>query len=177
MDELQQTTQLQFLKFHLTGQNYAFDVLKVHEVLSLVQITPLPNAMDFLSGVMNLRGSVIPVVDLRKKFGMPKAETTADSSIIIVDLVHDGEPTMIGALVDAVKGVLRCENKDLEPPPRFGMQLNTHIVQSISKKDGEFVVILDTDNVFSDKELWLIREQATGETPESGPDNKEGPVA
>jgi len=160
MDDLQANTQLQFLKFHLVGQNYAFDVLKVHEVLSLVKITPLPSSLDFLSGVINLRGSVIPVVDLRKKFGLPQAENTVDSSIIIVDLMHEGEATMIGALVDAVKGVLRCERKDLEPPPRFGMKLNTHIVEAIAKKDGDFVVILDTDKVFSDQELWLIQEQA-----------------
>lgn len=163
MDDLQNTTQSQYLKFRLAGQNYAFDVLKVHEVLSLVKITPLPSSMDFLSGVINLRGSVVPVVDLRKKFGMPPVESTVDSSIIIVDLVHEDEATMIGALVDAVKGVLRCEEKDLEPPPRFGMKLNTHIVHAIAKKDGDFVVILDTDKVFSDEELWLIGEQASSE--------------
>jgi len=160
MDEAQASTQLQFLRFHLAGQNYGFDVLKVHEVLSLVKITPLPSSMDFLSGVINLRGSVIPVVDLRRKFGLPQAESTADSSIIIVDLMHEGEATMIGALVDAVKGVLRCEKKDLEPPPRFGMKLNAHIVDAIAKKDGDFVVILDTEKVFSDQELWLIQEEA-----------------
>ena len=171
MDDLHATGQMQFLKFHLAGQSYAFDVLKVHEVLSLVKITPLPSAMDFLSGVINLRGSVIPVVDLRRKFGMPTAESTVDSSIIIVDLIHEGEETMIGAMVDAVKGVLRCEPKDLEPPPRFGMRLNTHIVQAIAKKDGDFVVILDTDKVFSEKELWLIGEKVADEASEISPPN------
>jgi purine-binding chemotaxis protein CheW len=169
MEDPQATTQLQFLRFLLAGQNYAFDVLKVHEVLSLVRITPLPSSMDFLSGVINLRGSVIPVVDLRKKFGLPPTENTVDSSIIIVDLMHEGEATMIGALVDAVKGVLRCETKDLEPPPRFGMKLNTHIVHAIAKKDGDFVVILDTDKVFSDQELWLIAEAEGAEAGKGGP--------
>jgi purine-binding chemotaxis protein CheW len=175
MDDLQTSMQLQFLRFNLAGQNYAFDVLKVHEVLSLVKITPLPSSMDFLSGVINLRGSVIPVVDLRKKFGLSEAESTVDSSIIIVDLIHEGEATMIGALVDAVKGVLRCENKDLEPPPRFGIKLNTHIVQAIAKKDGDFVVILDTDKVFSEQELWLIHEQA--DATAAGTPAKNGPVS
>jgi purine-binding chemotaxis protein CheW len=168
MDDLAATTQSQYLKFHLAGQNYAFDVLKVHEVLSLVKITPLPSSMDFLSGVINLRGSVIPVVDLRKKFGMPKTEHTVDTSILIVDLIHEGEATMIGALVDAVKGVLRCEKKDLEPPPRFGMKLNTHIVTAIAKKDGDFVVIIDAEKVFSDEELWLIDEKAAEVPMEEG---------
>jgi purine-binding chemotaxis protein CheW len=169
MDDLRTSEQSQFLRFHLAGKSYAFDVLKVHEVLSLVKITPLPSAMDFLSGVINLRGSVIPVVDLHKKFGMPPVENTVDTSIIIVDLVHEGEATLIGALVDAVKGVMRCEKSDLEPPPRFGMQLNANIVQSIAKKDGDFVVILDTERVFSDKELWLVRDQAAEEAMKEGP--------
>ena len=160
MDELQAGTQSQYLKFHLAGQNYAFDVLKVHEVLFLVKITPLPNSLEFLSGVINLRGSVVPVVDLRRKFGMAEAVSTVDSSIIIVDLDRDGETTMIGALVDSVKGVLRCEPRDLEPPPRFGMQLNVNLVRAIAKKDDEFVVILDTERMFSDKELWLIKEES-----------------
>jgi len=159
MEDLQAQSQSQFLKFLLAGQNFAFDVLKVHEVLFLVKITPLPNALGFLSGVINLRGSVVPVVDLRRKFGMPEAQSTVDSSIIIVDLVHEGEATMIGALVDSVKGVFRCEKKDLEPPPRFGMQLNANLVEAIAKKDGDFVVILDAEKVFSDKELWLVREE------------------
>jgi purine-binding chemotaxis protein CheW len=163
MDDLQTSEQTQYLRFHLAGKNYAFDVLKVHEVLSLVKITPLPSAMDFLSGVINLRGSVIPVVDLHKKFGMPPAQETVDTSIIIVDLLHEGEATVIGALVDAVKGVMRCEKKDLEPAPRFGMQLNANVVSAIAKKDGDFVVILDTERIFSDKELWLIRDQAEEE--------------
>jgi purine-binding chemotaxis protein CheW len=160
MDDLQTTEQSQYLRFHLAGKSYAFDVLKVREVLSLVKITPLPSSMDFLSGVINLRGSVIPVVDLHKKFGMPPIDDTVETSIIIVDLIHEGEATLIGALVDAVKGVMRCDKKDLEPAPRFGMQLNANVVQAIAKKDGDFVVILDTEKIFSDKELWLIGEQA-----------------
>ncbi len=159
MNELRATEQSQYLRFHLAGRSYAFDVLKVHEVMSLVQITPLPSSMDFLAGVINLRGSVIPVVDLHRKFGMSAVDNTVDTSIIIVDLVHEGEATLIGALVDAVKGVMRCEKKDLEAPPRFGMQLNSNIVHAIAKKDGEFVVILDTERVFSDKELWLVRDE------------------
>jgi purine-binding chemotaxis protein CheW len=164
MEDLQTTSQMQLLRFHLVGQNYAFDVLKVHEVLTVQKITPLPSSMDFLTGVINLRGSVIPVVDLRKKFNMPPAENTVDTSTIIVEVMHEGELTVIGALVDAVKGVFRCDKKDLEPPPRFGMQLNANLVQAIAKKDDDFIVILDTDKVFSDKELWLVGDAAMEES-------------
>jgi purine-binding chemotaxis protein CheW len=162
MEEIQATAQSQLLRFVLAGQNYAFDVLKAHEVLSMVKITPLPSSMDFLTGVINLRGSVIPVVDLRKKFGLPAVADTADTSIIIVEVQHEGEQTLIGALVDSVRGVFRCEAKDLEPAPRFGMKLNANLVRAIAKKDGDFTVVLDTDKVFSDKELWLVREEAPG---------------
>jgi len=159
MENLQTSAQLQFLRFQLAGEHYAFDVLKAREVLEVVKITPLPSAMDFLSGVINLRGSVIPVVDLRKKFGLPPTENTVDTAIIIVEVINAEETIVIGALVDAVKGVMRCEAKDLEPAPRFGMQLNTILVQSIAKVDGAFVVILDTNQVFSEKELWLIKDE------------------
>jgi purine-binding chemotaxis protein CheW len=159
MEDLQTDSQSQLLRFILAGQHYAFNVLKAHEVLSVVKITPLPSSMDFLSGVINLRGSVIPVVDLRKKFHLPMVENTVDTSIIIVEIDHEGEITLIGALVDAVKGVFRCDNKDLEPAPRFGMQLNANLVRAIAKKDGDFIVVLDTDRVFSDKELWLVKDQ------------------
>jgi len=162
--ENQQTTRSQILQFHLAGESYAFDVLKAREILSMVKITPLPSAMDFLSGVINLRGSVIPVVDLRKKFGFEASSNTVDTSIIIVEVVIDAETTIIGAIVDSVKGVLLCEQKDLEPPPRFGMKLNTNLIQAIVKKDGAFIILLDVNQVFSEKELWLIQDQVSGET-------------
>jgi len=163
MENLQNSVQLQFLRFQLAGEQYAFDVLKTREVLEVVKITPLPSTLDFMSGVINLRGSVIPVVDLRKKFNLPSTENTVDTSIIIVEILNETETTVIGALVDAVMGVMRCEEKDLEAPPRFGMQLNTNLVQSIAKRETGFVIILDTDKVFSEKELWLIKEQINEE--------------
>lgn len=159
METLHTTAQSQILRFQLAGENYAFDVLKTREVLTIVKITPLPNTLDFLTGVINLRGSVIPVVDLRKKFGMVATDDTVDTSIIIVEIANGGQNTVIGAVVDAVKGVMRCEDKDLEPPPRFGMKLNTGLVQAIAKRDGDFIVILDTDKVFSEDELWQIQGQ------------------
>jgi len=156
-----QTARSQILQFQLAGESYAFDVLKAREVLTIVKITPLPSAMDFLSGVINLRGSVIPVVDLRKKFGLGASADTVDTSIIIVEVVIEGETTVIGAVVDSVKGVLLCEQKDMESPPRFGMKLSTNLIQAIVKTDGAFIILLDVNKVFSEKELWLIQDQAS----------------
>jgi purine-binding chemotaxis protein CheW len=154
----------QFLRFELDDQFYALDVLKTREVLSSVKITPLPSALDFLSGVINLRGSVIPVVDLRKKFGMAAVAPTPDTSIVIVEILSRGEKTVVGALVDAVKDVILCEATDLEEPPRFGMRLNANLIQSISKKNDEFVIILDSDKLFSEEELWLVQTNQPSET-------------
>jgi len=158
MENLHTLAQSQVLRFQLDGENYAFDVLKTREVLSVIKITPLPSALDFLAGVINLRGNVIPVVDLRKKFGLPPTPNTVDTSIIIVEIQAAGELSVIGAIVDSVRGVMRCEAKDLEPPPRFGMQLNTSLIQAIAKPEGEFVVILDSDKVFSETELWQLKD-------------------
>jgi len=158
MENLHTLAQSQVLRFQLDGENYAFDVLKTREVLSVIKITPLPSALDFLAGVINLRGNVIPVVDLRKKFGLPPTPNTVDTSIIIVEIQTSGELSVIGAIVDSVRGVMRCEARDLEPPPRFGMQLNTSLIQAIAKPEGEFVVILDSDKVFSETELWQLKD-------------------
>lgn len=152
----------QILRFELAGENYAFDVLKTREVLTVVKITPLPSALTFLSGVINLRGTVIPVVDLRKKFHLPVGDDTVDTSIIIVEISLAGETSVIGAVVDAVRGVAHCEPGDLEAPPKFGMQLNSQLIRAIAKKDGAFIVILDTDRVFSEDELEMIQSQAQG---------------
>ena len=160
METLVAAERSQILQFQLAGENYAFDVLKAREILSMVKITPLPSTLDFLSGVINLRGSVVPVVDLRKKFEIVVSANTVDTSIIIVEVVIEDQTTIIGAVVDSVKGVLLCEQKDLEPPPRFGMKMNTNLIQSIAKKDGAFIILLDVDKVFSEKELWHIQDQA-----------------
>jgi purine-binding chemotaxis protein CheW len=156
-------TSRQILRFELAGENYAIDVLNAREVLTIVRITPLPTALPFLSGVINLRGSVIPVVDLRKKFQLPVPPDTAETSIVIVDVESRGENVVIGAIVDTVKGVTHCEASDMEPPPRFGMQLNHNLVKAIAKKDGEFIVILDAARVFSEDELGLIQTHSSGE--------------
>lgn len=154
------STHFQFLRFELNNQYYALDVLKVREVLSAVKITPLPSSLDFLAGVINLRGSVIPVVDLRTKFQLGSAAHTADTSIIIVEIETQDEKTVVGALVDAVKDVYVCEQDSLEPPPRFGMKLNTKLVKAISKRGTDFVIVLDADQLFSESELWMVHEQS-----------------
>lgn len=159
METTKATVPTQILQFQLGGENFAFDVLKTREVLTIVKVTPLPSGMDFLSGVINLRGSIIPVVDLRKKFGIATVEDTIDTSIIIVEIQSSGETTVVGAIVDAVKGVLICDPGELEPPPKYGMRFKSTLVQAIAKRADQFIVILDTNQVFSESELDQILEQ------------------
>ena len=160
MEQSQHIVQAQILRFELAGEHYAFDVLKTKEVLAIVKVTPLPNALSYLSGVVNLRGSIIPVVDLRKKFGLPPIPDTIDTSIIIIEIQNPNETVVIGTIVDAVKGVASFDEKEIEPPPRFGMRLKSSLIQSIAKKDGDFIVILNVDKVFAEEELTEILGQA-----------------
>ena len=159
MEQSQKAPLSQILRFELAGEQYAFDVLKTREVLTIVKVTPLPNASSYLSGVVNLRGSVIPVVDLRKKFGLEAAEQTADTAIVIMEIQNGDEALVVGAIVDAVRGVVSVEQKNIEAPPKFGMRLKSALVELIAKFDSEFIIILNVDKVFQDDELSEILAQ------------------
>ena len=175
MSDIIRDENAQYLTFLLDGKYFAFDVLKTREVLTLTPITPIPGTPDFMTGVLNLRGSVVPVMDLRKKFSMKVSEYTDDTSIIIVEAVCENETVVMGALVDAVKGVRRFENNQLEPPPKIGMKLNTDLIHAIGKTETEFIMILNVDRVLSDEDLSLARElaaEAGDVQPEMSPGDK-----
>lgn len=146
----------QYLTFGLGDEIFALDVAQVREVLDLITITKVPRAPEFMRGVINVRGSVVPVVDLRLKFGLPKTETGMDTRIIVMDLFLDGETAVIGALADAVHEVMELNSSLIEPPPKIGMRWKTEFIQGIGKHDGQFIIILDIDRVFSTDELALI---------------------
>jgi purine-binding chemotaxis protein CheW len=149
---------VQYLTFVLDSRVFAFDVLKTREVLSLIPITPIPGTPDYMTGVLNLRGSVVPVIDLRTKFGLPRAGYTENTSIIIVEASGTGETVVIGALVDAVRGVKVFEQSQLEPPPKVGMKLRQELIHAIGKSDKDFTLILNIDSVLSADDLSLAEE-------------------
>jgi purine-binding chemotaxis protein CheW len=149
---------VQYLTFILDSKLFAFDVLKTREVLSLIPITPIPGTPEYMTGVLNLRGSVVPVIDLRKKFGITESAFTENTSIIIVEAQNGNETVVVGALVDAVKGVRRFEPNQLEPPPRVGMRLNLDLIQAIGKTEKDFVLILNVDKVLSDEDISLAKD-------------------
>jgi purine-binding chemotaxis protein CheW len=143
----------QYLTFKLDDEVFALDISKVREVLDFTAVAKVPRTPDFMLGVINLRGSVVPVVDMRIKFAMSATETTVNTCIIIVEIELDGETTMLGALADSVQEVIDLEPDQIEPPPRIGTRLDTRFIKGMGKRDSEFIIILDIDKVFSVDEL------------------------
>jgi purine-binding chemotaxis protein CheW len=150
------TATTQFLTFRLADELFALDIGKVREVLDFTSITKVPQTPDYMRGVINLRGSVVPVVDLRLKFGMKMSEQTVNTCVIIVEVEMDGEKVVMGAMADAVQEVLDLEPDQIEPPPRIGTKLNTDFIRGMGKHAEQFIIILDIDKVFSCEELELV---------------------
>jgi purine-binding chemotaxis protein CheW len=147
----------QYLTFKLDQEIYALDITQVREVLDFSEITKVPRMPEFMRGVINLRGGVVPVVDLRLKFGMTRTEKTVDTCIIIIDLAIGGENTLLGALADSVQEVLTMEPDQIVPPPKIGTRLNTEFIKGMGKKNDEFVIIIDIDKVFSLDEMAVLQ--------------------
>lgn len=152
----------QYLTFKLDDEVFAVDVAKVREILELTSITKVPQTPPFMRGVINLRGSVVPVVDLRLKFGMTETERTVDTCIIVVEVTHEHETLVLGALADSVQEVFEMEPGQVEPAPRIGTKLNTDFILGMGKHDGQFIMILDIDRTFTSDEL-ATAGAATGE--------------
>lgn len=147
----------QYLTFKLDDEVFALDITKVREVLDFTTVTKVPRTPEFMRGVINLRGSVVPVVDLRLKFGMSKAEKTVNTCIIIVEVKVDEETTVLGALADSVQEVMDLEPGHIEPAPKIGTRLNTEFIKGMGKRDDRFVILLDIDKVFSTSELAVVQ--------------------
>jgi len=139
----------QYLTFKLEEELFALDIGKVREVLDFTSITKVPQTPDYMRGVINLRGNVVPVVDLRLKFAMGMAEKTVNTCVIIAEVELDGEKVVMGAMADAVQEVLDLEPDQIEPAPRIGTKLNTEFIKGMGKYAEQFIIILDIDKVFS----------------------------
>jgi len=153
---------MQCLTFKLEEEIFALDISTVREVLDFTAITKVPRTPEFMRGVINLRGNVVPVIDMRQKFGMTKTENTVNTCIIIVEIHLDGETTVLGALADAVQEVIELGAGQIEPAPKIGTRLKTDFIQGMGKRDEGFIIILDIDRVFSANELSLVHETEGG---------------
>jgi purine-binding chemotaxis protein CheW len=157
MNKNDATTATQYLTFKMDDEVFAFDIAKVREVLDFMTMTRVPRMPEFLRGVINLRGSVVPVVDLRLKFGMPKIEKNVNTCVIIVEVTVDGSSTVLGALADSVQEVLDIEPAQIEPAPKIGTALRTDFIKGMGKQNDHFVMILDIDRVFSAEDISFVQ--------------------
>ena len=147
---------VQYLTFKLGDELFGVDVSKAREVLDYSEVTHVPQMPGYMLGVINLRGSVVPVINLRKKFGMADSEQTIDTCIIVIEIEIDGDVIVVGTMVDSVQEVLDLTESQIEPPPRLGTKLNTEFIKGMGNIDGQFLIILDIDRVFTAEELSFI---------------------
>lgn len=147
----------QYLTFKLDDEVFGLAIGKVREVLDFTNITKVPRTPDYMRGVINLRGSVVPVVDLHMKFDLAQTEKTVNTCIIIVEIDMEGEVTVLGALADSVQEVVELEPDQIEPAPKIGTKLNTEFIKGMGKRDEEFIILLDIDKVFSYVELSQVQ--------------------
>ncbi|MEN6615486.1 MAG: chemotaxis protein CheW [Syntrophorhabdus sp.] len=147
----------QYLTFQLGEETFGIDVSKAREILEFTTVTKIPNTPEYMRGVINLRGSVVPVFDLRLKFGMPETEKTIHTCIVVVEAKLEDENTVIGALVDSVQEVFELEPDNIEQAPKIGMHLNSDFIKGMGKRDDRFVIILDTDSIFTMDELYFAQ--------------------
>jgi len=139
----------QFLTFQLGDELYGVDILRVQEIKGYTAVTKIPNTPPHIKGVLNLRGTIVPIVELRTKFGMPIIDYTMFTVIVVV-VVRE---KIIGLVVDAVSDVLNIDRKDLQPPPQFGAKIDVGFLNGIGKSGDKLVALLDMDRLLSDSDM------------------------
>ena len=148
----------QYITFRLGDELFAINVAQVREVLELPPVTKVPTAPDYMRGVVNVRGKAIPVVDLRRKFGLPPTPDTVHSRIVVMELDLDGEPTVIGGIADSVHEVIELEPSQINPPPRIALRWRTDLIQGMGRRGDDFIIILDLARVFSAEDLARVED-------------------
>jgi len=143
----------QYLTFYVAGEEYAVTILKVTEIIECVTLTHVPGTPSWIRGVLNLRGAVVPVVDLAVKFGLAPTVITRRTCVVMVELEHDGERLVLGVMADSVHQVVELGPDQIQPPPSFGPKVRVDCIQGMGESGGAFVVLLDIDRVLSSVEI------------------------
>jgi Chemotaxis signal transduction protein len=143
--------ELSVLTFNLNGETFAIEATVVQEILDLLPETHVPGAKPFVASVINFRGKIIPLADIRLAFGMDATETTIDSRIIVIELELNGEPTLFGIRTDKVNEVTMLPKHASEPPPRVGMRWRADYISCLVKRDGEFIIVPNLQAIFEDE--------------------------
>jgi purine-binding chemotaxis protein CheW len=157
-----------FLTFLMANEKYGLEILKVREIIGIMDVTPVPTTPAFVRGVINLRGKVIPVVDLRLKFGMEAREDTQRTCIIVVHLARAAQEMIMGIIVDEVSEVLDIDQDQIEPPPSFGADIRTDFILGMGKVNQRVVTMLDINRVLTEGEIALVENttEKTGHQPD-----------
>lgn len=149
-----------YLTFSLADEEYGIGILKIKEIIGMMPITSVPQTPDFVKGVINLRGKVIPVLDLRLRFSIEAMDYTERTCIVVVEIAGPAGNVMIGIVVDSVSEVLNIKGEDIEETPTFGGKLNTDYILGMAKVEGGVKILLDIDKVLSQEEISAIEEAA-----------------
>ncbi|GMT96385.1 chemotaxis protein CheW [Corallococcus caeni] len=163
-----------YLSFMLAGEEYAVGLLRVREIIEYRPVTRVPGMPAAVQGVINLRGSVVPVVDLAVKFGLPPRPITRWSCFVIVEVALDGQQTVLGLLTDTVREVLELGPADIEPPPAFGTRVRLEFLRGMGRHNDGFILLLDLDRLLSLEELLKLTG-ASEEAPPPAPSQAPAP--
>lgn len=156
MSELNKDGETQLVVFIMESEEFACSITDVREVLKMIRVTPLPRSLEFVEGVINLRGEVIPVIDLRKRFGLAQAERTAESRIIIVEVAD----RMVGLIVDSVSEVIRLANKDIQAAPEQVADGQTNLILGVGKVRDRMLIILNLEHILTSEEQIALDDIA-----------------
>ena len=149
-----------YLTFTIAAEDYGVGILKVKEIIGMMAVTSVPQTPEFVKGVVNLRGQVIPVMDLRLRFGMEAIDYTDRTCIIVVEIAGPSGTILIGIVVDAVSEVVSIKGADIEDAPSFGSDLDTRYILGMAKMEGGVKILLDIDRVLSGNEITLLEQAA-----------------
>jgi len=155
------TTVNSYLSFKLGNEVFASHVNKVLNILEMVKITEVPRSPLYMKGVINLRGTVLPVIDTRIKFGLTPTEFTKNTCIIVLNVEIDSEIVQVGALVDSVLEVLEVDDRQIVPPPSLGNKYKSEFIEGMMNLDNEFIMLLNMDKVFSADEMVMLQEKTS----------------
>ena len=147
-----------YLTFKLAMEEYGLEILKVQEIIKMMDITRVPRTPEFVRGVINLRGKVIPVIDLRLKFGMESKETTEKTCVIVVQVARENAIVITGIIVDEVSEVLDITSEEIEPAPSFGTNVDTRFILGMAKARGSVKILLDINKVLSAGEMEALSQ-------------------
>jgi len=155
-----------YLSFKLGEEIFGANVTKVLNILEIAKITKVPKAPVYMKGVINLRGSVLPLIDTRIKFDMGETVYTPNTCILVLDIDISGEVVHVGALVDSVHEVIEIEETQILPPPSIGSKYKSEFIEGIAKINNEFIMLLNMDLIFSSSELSLLKDSSVENQPE-----------